>query len=210
MSGGLLIDISPRISERLAVWPGDVPYRREVSLDLTKGGNLTLSAITGTVHLGAHTDAPCHYEAGADGIEARTLDLYYGPCQVIEVAVARGERILPRHLKEKLSAPRVLFKTGTFPDPEHFTTDFASLSPELVALADAQGVRLCGIDTPSIDPFDDKLLLAHQAIAARDMAILEGIVLSQVAPGRYTLVALPLKLEGADASPVRAALVPLG
>ena len=82
------------------------------------------------------------------------------------------------------------------------------ISPELVAMLYQQGVRLIGIDTPSIDPFDDKALLSHNAVAERDMAVLEGIVLEDVPLGEYTLVALPLKLEGCDASPVRAVLVP--
>jgi arylformamidase len=114
---------------------------------------------------------------------------------------------MPRDVKDEVRAPRVLFSTGTFPDPNAFSTDFASLSPELVDDLHGKGVVLVGIDTPSVDPFDDKELLAHRALFRRDMANLEGLVLSHVAPGLYTLVALPLRIEGADASPVRAALI---
>ncbi len=205
---GLLIDISPTVSPAIAVWPGDVPFRREVALDMAQGANLTLSAMTTTLHVGAHVDAPSHYRQDGESIEARSLDLYYGRCQVVAVDVPRGARIRPQHLRERLTAPRVLFKTGTFPDPDRWNDDFASLSPELVDLAAAMGVRLIGIDTPSVDPMDDKLLESHQALARHDMANLEGLVLSHVEPGPYTLVALPLKLAGADASPVRAALLP--
>lgn len=202
-----IVDISPRISPRLAVWPGDVPYTREITCAFDAGANLDLSSIRGTVHLGAHTDAPSHYHPDGVGIEARSLDRYYGPCEVIAVSVGRGERILPSHLPYRPTAPRVLLRTGTFPDPEAWNADFAALSPELVHhLADA-GVVLVGIDTPSVDLFDDKVLLSHGAVYARDLAVLEGIVLDHVAPGPYTLIALPLSLEGADASPVRAALV---
>lgn len=138
----------------------------------------------------------------------RPLDLYYGPCQIISVSVPRGERILPEHLGDtKLTAPRVLFHTGSFPDPDHFSTDFNSLSPALVDYCAAQGVRLIGLDTPSVDPYDSKALESHNAIARHDMAVLEGVVLTDVSDGVYTLIALPLKIEGSDASPVRAVLV---
>lgn len=203
-----LIDISPPLHPGIAVWPGDTPMSREVLLDFAGGGNLELSTLRATVHLGAHADAPSHYRADAPDIAARDLDRYYGPCEVVAVEVARGARILPEHLPGPVSAPRVLLRTGTFPDPDAFNEDFAALSPALVAHLHAQGVRLIGIDTPSVDPFTSKALESHQALADRDMAVLEGLVLDHVPPGAYTLVALPLRLVGFDASPVRAALIP--
>jgi arylformamidase len=203
-----IIDISPLVSVRIGVWPGDTPFSREVLMDMQAGDNLTLSTIRSTVHLGAHTDAPNHYQKEGSGIAARDLDYYYGLCQVIRVDLPRGERIMPHHIRDRITTQRVLLYTGSFPDPENFNTDFNALSPEVVDMLYQQSVRLIGIDTPSIDPFDDKVLLSHKAIAERDMAVLEGVVLEDVDPGEYTLVALPLKLEGCDASPVRAALVP--
>jgi arylformamidase len=202
-----LIDISPLVSERIGVFPGDVPYRRETSLRLAAGDNIDLSSMRSTVHLGAHADAPSHYVPGGASIAERRLELYYGPCQVVQVAVARGARIEPADLPVEIEAPRVLFRTGTFPDPNRFDEDFASLSPALVDFLQARRVVLVGIDTPSIDPCHDKALLCHQAAGRHDLAILEGLVLEHVAPGFYTLVALPLKLAGADAAPVRAALL---
>ena len=204
-----LIDISPPISPRLAVWPGDRPYSRQVALDLAAGDNLTLSSITATLHLGAHADAPSHYAVGAPGIGARPLGLYFGPCQVLHPRTPAGRRVLPEHIGEPITAPRVLFRTGSFPDPERWTANFSSLSPALIAWLHDRGVQLVGIDTPSIDPQDDKLLESHRAVAERDMAVLEGLILGHVPPGRYRLIALPLRIEGADASPVRAALEPL-
>ena len=202
-----LIDISPLISPDVAVWPGDVAFSRQVALDMNSGDNLTLSSITTTVHVGAHCDAPNHYAADGVGIAQRDLEPYYGPCQIITVAVGRGERILPDHIDIEIEAPRVLFKTRTFPDPNDFNEDFASLSPEVVAFLFDRGVKLVGLDTPSVDLFADKLLLSHNAIAKRNMSILEGVVLDDVDDGVYTLIALPLKLADADASPVRAVLV---
>ncbi len=195
------------ISPRIAIWPGDVSFSRSISASFLEGANLDLSSITTTVHVGAHTDAPSHYRAGGATMEERALERYYGPCQVISVAIGRGERIMPDHLGVAIEAPRILFRTGTFPDPDSFNEDFAALSPELVAFLGHRGVRLVGIDTPSIDPIDSKALESHNAAADRDMAILEGIVLEGVDPGIYTLIALPLRIEGADASPVRAVLL---
>lgn len=203
-----LIDISPVVSERTAVWPGDVPFRRAVSLSIARGDNIGLSSIRTTLHVGAHADAPSHFVAGGAPIGARDLDLYYGPCQVVSVAVGAGERILPSHLTAKITEPRVLFRTGTFPDPDRFPESFAALSVELVDHLAARGVKLVGIDTPSVDLFDDAALEAHQAIARHDMANLECLALGNAPDGRYTLIALPLRLEDGDASPVRAALAP--
>ena len=197
-----LIDISPRISSEIAVWPGDVPFRRDIALDMAEGANLTLSAMHTTLHVGAHADGPNHYMKEGIGIGERPLELYFGPCQVMTVDIGRGMRIQPKHLIEEISAPRLLLRTDSFPDPNHFTS---SLSGPLVEHIASRGVRLVGIDTPS-RLFSDKELESHNVIAKYDMAVLR-LVLSHVPDGRYTLIALPLRLDDADASPVRAALV---
>ncbi len=202
----MIYDITPSISERLQVWPGDVPPCREVQCDLRRGDNITLSALHATVHLGAHADAPSHYGVAAPAIDERSLDYYLGPCQVVRVAAEQGARLVPADLTAPLRAERVLLATGTFPDPELFNRDFAALSPELVEWLHGQGVKLVGIDTPSVDLFDSKDLPAHWAFLRCDMAILEGLLLHDVPEGLYELIALPLKLVGFDASPVRAVL----
>lgn len=208
MSVPAFYDISPVVSERIAVFPGDTPYRRRVELDFAKGDHLLLSSIETTLHAGAHCDAPNHYHPNGAGIDARDLGRYLGPCQVVTARAPRGARIRPEHLGgAEIRAERVLFKTGSFPDPDCWNGDFNSLSPELIRWLAGRNVVLAGIDTPSVDPADDRVLETHQAIHATDMAILEGIVLDQVPDGVYTLVALPLRLAGADASPVRAVLL---
>jgi arylformamidase len=202
-----IIDLSPKLHAGTAVWPGDVSLRRDVALGWATGDHLELSSITTTVHVGAHADAPSHYVPDGATIEARPLERYLGPCEVIRVTVGRGERVLPAHLPGPPRAARVLLHTGTFPDPDTFSTDFAALSPELIHHLADHGVVLVGLDTPSVDPFDSKALESHHALADRDLAVLEGLLLDHVAPGLYTLVALPLPLVGADASPVRAVLL---
>jgi arylformamidase len=202
----MLIDISPPLGASLAVWPGDSPVTREVLLDLARGDSVTLSTLRATVHLGAHADAPSHYGSGAPDIASRPLETYLGPCEVIRVDGRRGGVLGPDVLRAAPLAPRVLFATGTYPDPGRFSEDFAALSPALVDHLHAAGVRLVGVDTPSVDPFASKDLPAHRRFLAHDMSILEGLVLDGVEEGIYELIALPLKLTGFDASPVRAVL----
>jgi arylformamidase len=137
----------------------------------------------------------------------RDLSLYLGPAQVMAVDVPAGCRVRAEHLTAPITAPRVLFRTNSYPNPTVFKADFCSLSPALIEVLAGQGVLLVGIDTPSIDPVESKDLPSHKMIAAHDMAILEGIVLQDVPDGVYTLIALPLRIQGADASPVRAVLV---
>jgi arylformamidase len=202
----MIYDITPPITSRLQVWPGDTPPAREVLLDIQRGDNITLSTLRATVHLGAHADAPSHYAGTAAAIHERSLAFYLGPCQVLRVAAAHATRVTPETVARPLQAERVLIATGTFPDPEHFNTDFAALSPELVKRLHEQGVKLIGIDTPSVDLFDSKDLPSHQMFLKHDMAILEGLALQGVPEGVYELIALPLRLVGFDASPVRAIL----
>jgi arylformamidase len=202
----MLHDITPLISAKLPVWPGDTPPSRQVLLDMRRGDNITLSSLHATVHLGAHADAPSHYGADAPTIEERALDYYLGPCQVLRVDLPCRAVLTPEQLPAAIEAPRLLIATGTFPDPYTFNQDFAALSPALVRFLHARGVKTVGVDTPSVDLFESKDLPAHRAFLELDMAILEGLVLRDVPPGVYELIALPLKLKGFDASPVRAVL----
>ncbi|MCH7547523.1 MAG: cyclase family protein [Planctomycetes bacterium] len=202
-----LYDITPRITEKLGVWPGDTPMTREMLCDIAKGDTVTLSSLHATVHLGAHADGPNHYGKDSATIDERDLDFYLGPCQVIHVEVERGSRVgIDQLPKGDIQAGRVLIGTGTFPDPENWNDDFAAIDPALVDHLHEQGVMLIGIDTPSVDLIDSKDLQSHSRFLANDMAILEGLVLKDVPEGVYELIALPLRLVGFDASPVRAVL----
>ena len=203
----MIYDITPAVTEHLAVWPGDTRPSREVLLDMAGGDNLTLSTLRATVHLGAHADAPSHYGDGAPTIDQRELDPYLGPCRVVRVDTPAGGRIDAGAIDGLDLPPRVLFRTGSFqPHADSFREDFVALSPGLVDALAARGVRLVGLDTPSVDPFSSRDLPSHQAFLRHDMAILEGLVLDDVPEGLYELVALPLRLAGFDASPVRAIL----
>lgn len=194
------------------MWPGDTPLSRRVLCDMAAGANITLSTLTATVHLGAHADGPNHYSHPAPGIGERRLEHYLGACHVVDALGSPGGRIgesainWPGGSMDGVRHPRILIRTGTFPDPERWNTDFPGLEPALVDALSLRGVITIGVDTPSVDPQDSKDLPAHAAFARHDMAILEGLVLRDVPPGDYELIALPLRLIGFDASPVRAVL----
>jgi arylformamidase len=176
---------------------------------MKQGANITLSTLRTTVHLGAHADGPNHYGKNEPGIGERTLTPYVGACHVVHAKTARGARVKPADLGvaiESIVHPRVLIRTGTFPDFQNWNNDFAGLSIELVDALAARGVITIGVDAPSVDLFSSKDLEAHNAILRHDISILEGLDLSKVEPGEYELIALPLKLIGFDGSPVRAVL----
>jgi arylformamidase len=203
-----IIDITPLVSSALAVFPGDTPFKLTTKLEVGDQSNFKLSEMQCTVHCGAHTDAPSHYAASSADIHLANLNDYYGECQVIQVDVPRSRRITINDLKGTvIQASRVLFKTLSYPDPNKWNQDFNALSEEVIEFLRSKNVKLIGIDTPSVDLALDKKLLAHNKIHQLDMRILEGIVLEHVEDGLYTLCALPLKIENADASPVRAILI---
>jgi arylformamidase len=207
-------DISPPIASGTPVFPGDTPYTQQWTAQISPSCPVNVSAITMSVHLGAHADAPLHYSADVDTrpIGAVPLDPFIGPCRVMHVIIA-SERVRPYLITQddlRLETPsplppRVLVRTYA-KAPAVWDPHFAAFAPETIAWLASLGVTLVGIDTPSVDPADSKTLDSHQQLLRHDMRVLENLVLDAVAPGDYELIALPLKLTGADASPVRAIL----
>ena len=206
-----LIDISPVISNRIAVFPMDTAFERDVLLDFERGSHITLSRVRTTVHLGSHADAPIHYGKGGRTIDEQPLDLYVGPARLVRVEGARGRGVTVADVAGKVpfGTERVLIATETYPDPETWNGDFASIDPALVGWLATRGVRLVAIDTPSVDQSTSKDLPAHHAFFEHDVSIIEGVRLAGVPEGEYELIALPLRIEGGDGSPLRAVLRPL-
>jgi arylformamidase len=199
-------DISPAVSAEAPVFPGDTPFAQQWTAQIGPGCPVNVSAITLSPHVGAHADAPLHYAVAGAAIGGVDLDPFLGPCRVIH-AIACGPLIRPAHLAEAMQGgpPRVLVRTARRA-ATRWTSDFAAFDPATIAWLASLGVRLVGIDTPSVDPADSKTLDSHQQLQAHDMRVLENLVLDDVEAGDYELIALPLKLTGADASPVRAVL----
>ena len=201
-----LWDISPTLSPALPMWPGDTPFQTDTTWHIEPGCPVKVSKITMSTHSGAHCDAPSHYDAAGRAIDEVELDSYIGPCRVI--ACIGAATVDLQHLAGKLDGvpPRVLLRTYQTAPQTQWDSEFASVTSAAIALLAEHGVKLVGIDTPSLDPQQSKTMDAHHAIRTHGMAILEGIVLDDIAEGDYELIALPLKLHGMDASPVRAVL----
>lgn len=200
-------DISPAIYPQAPVFPGDTPYSQQWCATIGPGCPVNVSAITLSPHVGAHADAPLHYEVGGASIGHVDLDAFLGPCRVIH-AMGCGPLIEWRHIEHAVTADlptRVLVRTYE-KAPTSWDPDLAAYAPETVARLADRGVQLIGIDTASIDPATSKTLDSHMVIRARGLRVLENLVLDEVAEGDYELIALPLKLTEADASPVRAVL----
>jgi arylformamidase len=202
-----LWDISPPVGPGSPVFPGDAEFQLRWGWTLGPDCPVNVSTLTLSPHTGAHADAPLHYDAAGAPVGALDLEPYLGPCRVIH-AIACGPLVEWRHIAHAVDAglpPRVLVRTYA-QAPQGWDPALAGYAAETVErLADA-GVRLIGIDTASIDPADSKALPSHQVIRRRDLRVLENLVLDRVAEGDYELIALPLKLATADASPVRAVL----
>ena len=200
-----LWDISQKLHRGLPVWPGDTAFGQAETWQIEDGSPVNVSALTMSTHTGAHADAPLHYDAAAPDIASVDLEAYLGECLVVD-ARAHGHAVQPDILPEIDGVERVLFRTYEAFPHEQWREDFTAIAPETIELLAAKGVKLVGIDSPSIDPQNSKTMDAHKAVLAADMRILEGLVLDHVSAGRYELIALPLPIVRGDASPVRAIL----
>jgi arylformamidase len=202
-----LWDISPPVSPQSPVFPGDTPYQQDWTASLSPGNPVNVSRMTLSPHVGAHADAPLHYDANGDSIGEVDLAPYLGPCRVIH-AIGVGELVRWEHLQHATRSipPRVLVRTYDRMPADRWDPRLAAYAPDTIERLAALGVMLVGIDTASIDPAESKTLDSHQVIRRLGLRVLENLVLDDVVEGDYELIALPLKLMTADASPVRAVL----
>jgi len=207
MAESRLWDISPPVHADAPVFPGDARYSSVWAARIGPGCPVNVSTITLSPHTGAHADAPLHYDQAGAAIGAVALEPYLGRCRVIH-AIDCGPLVLPQHIEHALSGlpPRVLVRTYARAPVDRWDGDLAAYAPQTVELLAGRGVLLVGIDTASIDPAASKLLPSHQVVRQRGLRVLENLVLDEVPEGDYELIALPLKLTTADASPVRAVL----
>jgi arylformamidase len=201
-----LWDISPALGPATPPFPGDQAYAQRWTARIGPDCPVNLTALTLSPHLGAHADAPLHYADGAPAIGAVPLAPYLGPCRVIH-AIGCGPLVRPEHVAHALVdlPPRVLVRTCERA-PTRWSEDFAAYAPETIELLASLGVTLVGIDSQSVDPATSKTLDSHHLLLRHDLRVLENLVLDEVPPGDYELIALPLKLVQACASPVRAIL----
>ena len=203
-----LWDISPPLHAGSPVFPGDAPFTSVWAARMGPGCPVNVSTLTLSPHTGAHADAPLHYDAAGAAIGALDLLPYLGRCRVIH-AIAKGPLITWAHIAHAITPDlpeRVLVRTYQRAPVDTFDAALPAFAPDTIEQLADRGVRLVGIDSASIDPADCKALPSHQVIRRRDLRVLENLVLDDVPEGDYELIALPLKLLHADASPVRAVL----
>jgi arylformamidase len=203
-----LWDISPPLDEASPVFPGDARYTQRWAATLGPGCPVNVSTITLSPHTGAHADAPLHYDAQGAAVGALDLTPYLGPCRVIH-AIGVRPLVQWQHLAHAIDAhlpPRVLVRTYARMPVDRFDDALPAYAPDAIERLADRGVLLVGIDSASIDPAASKTLDSHQMIRRRGLRVLENLVLDEVPEGDYELIALPLKLTIADASPVRAIL----
>ena len=203
------IDISQPVGPDSGVFAGDTRFRFSWKFDQRRGASCNVAAVETSPHVGTHADAPLHYRSDGASIGEVSLDAYFGPC-IVHEGPASG-LIQRSHLRDidLTATPRLLLKTHRSREVA-FPERFVALSVEAAEYLGAAGCRLIGLDTPSVDPVASKSLEAHHALGRRGIAILENLLLADVEPGRYELIALPLRWVGLDAAPVRAILRPLG
>jgi arylformamidase len=208
-------DISRTLSNDLAEWPGDEPCRFRLTGEKTKGASVNLGAISMSVHNGTHADARFHFDTDGESIEKASLQTYLGRATVVDLAQAfldsKEKHLITiedlRPSAEAIAATsRILVKTGRWTDSTVFPKQIPVIAADVPAWLQKNGVKLVGLDLPSVDEIDSKSLQNHHALAHAGIAIIESLDLSDVASGIYRLAALPLKIAGGDGAPIRAVL----
>lgn len=202
------IDVSRTLSEQTAVWPGDTEFSRKWVMEIEAGSSANTSTYTLSAHTGTHADSPFHYSSTGLTTESVDLTAYMGRCRVVWTKSPDAIRMSDLEGIDLSSEERLLFKTPRPLADDEWQDDFAYLDVEVARALAAHGIRLVGLDTPSVDPMTSKTLDAHKALLAGNVSILESLDLTHAPDGIYELIALPLKIAGGDSSPVRAILRP--
>jgi arylformamidase len=209
-----IFDISRPLFNGLAPWPGDTAFRYELKWKMANGATVNVGAVEMGVHNGSHADAPFHFQTDGNTIDRVPLDTYVGDAVVLDLTErfqdGRYEEITIADLASSPDAldpaPRLLLKTGVWSDPGKFPEKIPVIAADVPQWLQSRKVKLLGLDLPSVDPIDAKVLVNHHALAAAGVAIVESLDLSEVNAGTYHFSALPLRISGADAAPVRAIL----
>ncbi len=203
------IDISQPLNNNIATWPGDTPFSYKVSWSKEESGSVNVGKLTMSIHTGTHIDAPFHFDNDGKKVLDLDVQVYVGPARIIDVSNLEsiGKKELESfHLE---GVERLLLRTSSHGKAEEFPEVIPHLRADIASFLSEKGIRLIGVDVPSVDPLDDKELAAHHQLFKHGIHILENVVLDHVADGDYELIALPLALTDADGSPVRAVIRPI-
>lgn len=205
-------DITLALSPDMVVWPKDPPVELIRFAKIKEGSNANVSHIHMSVHSGTHIDAPYHFLDDGDTVEKIPIELLFGRAYVLHLP--DNVDLITQELVKNSTIPprtkRVLFRTRNSElwksNRKTFDKNFVAMAPDAAEYLVKRGVKLVGIDYLSIAPFGDSVP-THHALLGAGIVVLEGLDLSEVRQGRYTLYCLPLKIEGVDGAPVRAILV---
>jgi arylformamidase len=208
-------DISRRLTNHLAGWPGDEPFHYRLTKEIAKGATVNLGAVTMSVHNGTHADARCHFDPNGGSIDKAPLEIYLGRATVVDLAQSFSQskekhlittEDLKPHAEDIAATSRLLVKTGRWSDSTVFPNQIPVIAADVPAWLQKNGVKLLGLDLPSMDEIDSKSLQNHHALAHAGIAIVESLDLGDIAPGIYDFAALPLKIADGDGAPMRAVL----
>lgn len=205
----MIIDISRKLNNQTPNWPGDTPFSYSMTWSMEESSSVNVGKITTSVHIATHVDSPFHFHSNGMKVDQLPLDVFVGDALVIDVTNKSEIRVNDLENHDIESVRRVILKTNAWLDETKFPDEIPLLDPALGKFFKENGIELLGVDLPSVDPLDSKTLDTHHALHDHGVHILEGLKLSHVEPGIYRLTALPLFIEGADGSPVRAILEPL-
>lgn len=208
--GGSLIDISILVDAFTPEWPGDTPWTCRWTWDMARGDSVNVSCVTGSPHVGTHADAPFHVDPRWPASEALTLEAFTGAATIVDVSSHRGPLdVTSLGLAGGRTVERLLLRTGCSIAGGQFPEGWPWLQHSAVNELLERGLRLLGVDAPSVDGRDSTSLEVHRALFGSGAFILENLDLRQAGPGDYHLTAFPLRFAGLDAAPVRAVLQPL-
>lgn len=203
------IDISAALNHQVAEWPGDTPFSYSIPVTKADSGSVNIGRLEMSTHIGTHIDAPFHFDNDGKTVEQLDINNYIGTATVVHLEGI--EEISAKALKDfSITGHILLIKTGAARDKSIFPDDVPTLTQEAVDYLADNDVKLFGIDVPSVDKITSKMLDVHHALHAKNIMIIENIILDDIAPGVYDFIALPLKITGADGSPVRAVIKPKG
>lgn len=209
-----IFDISRALRNGLAPWPGDTAFRFGLNWKMADGATVNVGAVEMGVHNGSHADAPSHFQTDGITIEQMPLDVYFGDAVVIDLSAkfAGGgqDQITVADLTSSeaalTSTRRLLLKTNVWKDSTVFPKWIPVVAADVPGWLQQRKVRLIGLDVPSVDPIEAKVLVNHHALANAGIAIVESLDLSAIEAGTYHFSALPLRIDGGDAAPLRAIL----
>lgn len=203
------IDISQPLQNDIATWPGDTSFSYEVACSKEESGSVNVGKVTMSVHTGTHIDAPFHFQNDGERVLDLDVNVYVGPARVIDVSGLESIGASDLETFQLDGIERLLLRTSSHGNAKVFPEKIPHLREDIAPFLKEKGVRLIGVDVPSVDPLDDKELAAHHGLWEHGIHILENVVLDHVSDGDYELIALPLPLSHADGSPVRAIIRPL-